>query len=1029
MTACAACGTENPDEARFCASCGASLAVAGRDVRKTVTVLFCDVAGSTALGERLDPEATRRLLGRYFEEVRPLIERHGGTVEKFVGDAVMAVFGLPAAHEDDALRAVRAAVEMRDALARLNDDTGSRLETRTGVNTGEVVAGEGPTLVTGDAVNVAARLEQAAPPGEILIGATTHALVRDAVEATPVDALELKGKAEPFSAWRVERVIEGAPAVARRLDAPLVGRKRELEQLLVEFAHASEERACRLVTIVGEAGLGKSRLSRELRDAVGDEATVLVGRCLPYGEGITYWPLVEIVRAATGGRAVVDLLAGRDDADWISERVASVVGGAEVPTASDEIALAVRKLLEHLARGRPLIVEIDDVQWGESRLLDLLETVSLLARDAPILLVCLARPEHLDHRPGWPGTRLQLEPLSADESGRLLAGLDPLPDDARARIAETAAGNPLFLEQMTALAAQAGNGTTLALPPSIDALLAARLDRLEAHERAAIESASVVGQEFWSGAVRELSPAGSQVGSALLGLVRRQLIEPSESVFEDEDGFRFVHLLVRDAAYRAMPKELRAALHERFAGWVEAKDRARGSTYDEIVGYHLEQAFRYREEVGLLDEPSRALRERAAERLRRAGDRAYARADMPAAASLLLRASALLEEGDRRRVDLSGNLVGALFELGDFAAVREVLADARGVAERLADPGLLAHVRLGEAWEDLTSSRIDLPRARRELNELIGIFEAAGDDGGLAEGWFLISTCDWLESRAAVAEEACEQALEFARKAGDRWLEMEITTQILIAISHGPTPVEEGLRRCRALVEAARGVPTVEAAVLRAQGRLHAMQGDFPLARSEMVRGVEIIAELGLRVHAESSRGQGVAFVESLAGDLEAAENALRASYQALDEMGETGFLSTTAAVLGTILAERGQADEALRLADKSRELSAGGDVASQIGWRWARGRALARTGELDEAERLLREATDLSERTDFANLRADSHSYLAETLWLGGRSDEAAAALRRAIELYDAKGNVVQAARMQALLDGLSAQQLAQRD
>jgi class 3 adenylate cyclase/predicted ATPase len=989
----------------------------GQGVRKTVTVLFSDVTGSTALGEQLDAEVTRRVLARYFDEARAVIERHGGEVEKFIGDAVMGVFGVPTAHEDDALRGVRAAVEMRDAVDRLNELGGPVLEVRTGLNTGEVVAGAGEVLVTGDAVNIAARLEQTAAPGEILIGTTTHELVRDAVEADPIELLELRGKAQPVAAWRLRRVIEGAPALARRLDAPLVGRRGELERLVAEFEDARDEQACRLITIVGEAGIGKSRLSRELVSAVGDEATCLAGRCLPYGDGITYWPLVEIVRQAAPN-GIAQLLAGRDDATWIGERVAAVVGESELPTVADEIVVAVRRLVEHIGRRRPLVVEIDDIQWAEARFLELIETVTLLSRDAPVLLVCLARPELLERRPDWPGPIVQLGPLTPAESAELMAdlGTEPVGDEARGRIADTAGGNPLFIEQLVAMAAQDGNGSRLAVPPSIDALLTARLDRLDRGERDAIERASVVGYEFWAGAIRRLSPEGTEIGSPLLGLARKHLIRPHRSSFPDEDAFRFEHILIRDAAYHGMPKELRADLHMRFAEWVEAKEAERASRQDEIVGYHLRRAYLYRSELGLLDEGSAALAERAVDRLAGASERALARGDLPAVASLLSHARALVPEGDRRRAVLAKDLVPALAQVGNVAGAEAVAEEANEIANGLDDVRLRAHVRLGVLSLRLAGPNADLASTRRELNELLTVFEEAEDEVGLARTWSRVSDCDWLESRAASAEEAVGRSLAHARRAGDRWREMDALNSIATILSHGPTPVEEAIGRCEGLLGQAEGAPLVEAGLLRALGRLHAMQGDFERARDEMSRGVQTLEDFGLRVHAESARGQGMAFVDAKAGDVTAAERALRESYQALEEMGETSFLSTVAAVYGLLLVEVGRLDEAAGMAEASRRNAAPEDAASQVAWRSVRARLLARGGETEEAERVVREAVALADRTDFLNLRADTMSCLAEVLWLGGRSREAGSALRRAIDIYEAKGNLVDAGRLRAL-------------
>ena len=459
MTGCPACGAENPTDARFCNACGERLVVADAsgEVRKTVTVVFCDVTGSTALGERLDPEALRRVMGRYFGVMTEAIERHGGTVEKFIGDAVMAVFGIPATHEDDALRAVRAAADMQEGLLRLNKelerDQGATLTCRIGVHTGEVVAGDASlrqALVTGDAVNVAARLEQGAPPGEALISDATLRLVRDAVLVEEVDPLDAKGKTEPVPAHRLVGVHEGAAGVARRLDAPMIGRERPLEQLTRAFDEVEADRICHLFTVLGPAGVGKSRLVQEAIDRIGDRAAVLRGRCLSYGEGITYWPLVEIVRGALGpdGEADPDLssaiataLSPDPAAAAIAARVAQLVGTtSDVSIPAEEIAWAIRRFFEVLAAARPLVVAVDDLHWAEPGLLDLLDHVADLSRDAPILLVCMARPELLDERPDWGGGKLHattaaLEPLSQTESTSLidnLLGSDALDSAARA---------------------------------------------------------------------------------------------------------------------------------------------------------------------------------------------------------------------------------------------------------------------------------------------------------------------------------------------------------------------------------------------------------------------------------------------------------------------------------------------------------------------------------------------------------------------------------------------------------------------
>src|SRR5712691_8220599 len=431
-------------------------------VRKTVTVLFCDLVDSTHLGERLDAESLRVLLGRWFETMREPIERHGGTVEKFIGDAVMAVFGVPQVHEDDALRAVLAAVEMRAGIERLNAELRAErrpeLRIRIGVNSGEVVAGEGATtLVTGDAVNTAKRLEQAAGAGEILIGSQTRRLVENAAQLEPAGTIAAKGKRQQVDAWRVLGAIAGATAFARRLDAPLVGRGSELAFLRNELGAVEHDRMCRLVTVFGGAGIGKSRLATEFVDELGDHAAVLTARCLPYGDGITFLPLTELVRSAGGEDAIRAAVADEPDGALVVERVSGTIDPALKPVSAEETFWAIRRMLETLAGERPLVVCLEDVHWAQPTFLDLLEYVAGWSRDAPIVLLCLARPELLELRPHWGGASLTLGPLTEEESEQLLDELTeewPLTPEARAQVAEAAEGNPLFLEQMVAMLAE-----------------------------------------------------------------------------------------------------------------------------------------------------------------------------------------------------------------------------------------------------------------------------------------------------------------------------------------------------------------------------------------------------------------------------------------------------------------------------------------------------------------------------------------------------------------------------------------------
>ena len=618
MLTCPACGRDNPDGSSFCNACGADLAepaAAEREYRKVVTLLFCDVVGSTALGESTDPEALRALLGRYFDEMKAIVERHGGTVEKFIGDAVMAVFGVPQLHEDDALRAVRAAVEMRDALPVLG------VEARIGVNTGEVVVGTAERLATGDAVNVAARLEQAAGAGEVLLGAETAALVRDAVETEELE-LELKGKSEPLVAHRLVSLQAQAPAFARRFDAQLVGRERELRRLQEAFGQAGEDRSCQLFTLLGTAGVGKSRLTAEFIGSL-DGARVVRGRCLPYGEGITYWPVIEVLKQLPPAREL-DL----DPAAVAA--IEGLLGDEPAVSSTEEIPWALRTLLESAAASAPVVVVFDDIHWAEPAFLDLIEHVADLSRAAPILLLCLARPELLERRPGWGGGKLNattvlLEPLSATQTDELLErllGEATLDEELRERIRDAAEGNPLFVEEMVAFVEASGD-SEVTVPGTIQALLAARLDQLEPGERGVLERGSVEGRVFHRGAVQALAPEETQVESRLTGLVRKELVRPDKAQLTGEDAYRFRHLLIRDAAYEALPKATRAELHELFADWL-AEHGLELVELDEILGYHLEQAHRYRTELG---EENGGLGVRAAERLTSAGRRSLMMGD------------------------------------------------------------------------------------------------------------------------------------------------------------------------------------------------------------------------------------------------------------------------------------------------------------------------------------------------------------------------------------------------------------------
>ena len=697
-----------------------------------MTVLFCDVTGSTALGESTDPEALRALLARYFERMQGIVESHGGTVEKFIGDAVMAVFGVPVAHEDDALRACRTAAEMRDALPELG------VQARIGVNTGEVVTGTSERLATGDAVNVAARLEQAAEPGEVLLGVETMRLVEDAVEAEPVELLQLKGKREPVPAFRLFRVGE---VPERPHGGVFVGREREQDEIADAWVRAGAEQRCELVTVVAEAGVGKTRLAAEALDRLG--ARVVRGRCLSYGEGITYSPVVEVVRR----------IEARPSDRAAAAAIASLLGETEAGTSAEEIAWAFRKLLEEQA---PLVCVFEDIHWGEETFLDLVEHVALLSAGAQVLLLCTARPELLERRHSWP-VALRLAPLEPAEAGRLVP--ESLPAGLREKIARAAGGNPLFLTEMAAMAETADGEMTV--PPNLRALLIARLDQVDAAERRVLERGAVEGEIFHRGAVQALAPEERQVTARLAGLVRRELVRPERAQIPGDDGFRFRHVLIRDAAYDALPKSDRAELHGRFAAWLEEHGQNLVEL-DEILGHHLERAVLYRAELG---QPDTELAERAGERLAAAGRRAFWRGDNGAAARLLGRALTLLRP---IRLDVALEL--------DFSAVQPTQREAAAVADAAAERAYGAGDRAGEAAARVAAALYRLHGAEAAVEELealvqvaVPLLEQVQDHVGLVHVWHALGFgVANIHGRFEEFARAEEEALRHSRLAGER---------------------------------------------------------------------------------------------------------------------------------------------------------------------------------------------------------------------------------------------------------------------
>ncbi len=1063
---CGSCGRQNREGARFCDACAAPLAphcgqcaaelrpdaifcdacaapvgesAVPPEARKIVTVVFADLIGSTPLQERMDAESVRHVMGRFYEAMSGVLEEHGGRVAKFIGDAVMAVFGAPFVREDDAERAVRAAFAMVAILPSLNEEIeqawGVRIGMRTGVNTGEIVeSSEG--FVVGDPVNVAARLEQAASDGEVLIGEETWRLVRDKLTLERVADLDLKGKAEPVPAYRLVS-LDPPPAES---SAPFVGRDDELAKLADAFERAIADNCARLATVIGSPGVGKTRLAGELTSSAGSRALVLEARCEPAGTS-TFAPIADALReaaaideAAPDDAVTAALLAllppSQSDRERIASRAASVLGAGD-PGPPEETFWAVRRIFEALARELPLVLVLDDVHWAEPMLLDLIEHLADWTRDAPMLLLALARPELRETRPSLTqaGARealiVLLEGLDAESSVKLaedLLGADQLPAALTERILASSEGNPLFLRELVRMLVDDGvlrkddgswvvtvDATEIDVPPTIQALLSARIDRLPADERVVVERASVIGKHFYRGAVAALSPA--PVAHALDGhletLRRKELVEPEGTYWIDEPVFRFHHVLIRDAAYRRLLKETRAELHERFAEWLERKAGDLVGEHEEIIGYHLEQAHEYRRQLGPLDEQDRELGRRAAEHLAAAGRRAIERDDLAAAAPLLGRALGRLEAPDP---EILIDRCEALLDLGDVAAggpCVEELTRAAGTP-RLA------------AWADCfvgqLANLVD-PAHLRDTAERVAAaaerFEEIGDAAGAAKAHHVHAQTLGRLGQIGASEAALDRALAAAREAGDNRRSNSVLAGAPVAALWGPSPVTKASGRCLDVVRVLRittGSAAVEATALRCQAVLEALRGRADAARKMLDASRSTLEELGLR-HELAENDVFAGRVEQLSDNAPAAEAKLRSAYDELRRLGVDADAAYAAALLARSLLSLGRDQEAEELTHESERLG-GDDLKTAIAWRAVRGAAIARRGEVDESLRLAREAVALAEGTDALIDHADARRALGLALREAGRDAEAEAEVARAIELYESKGATAAAER-----------------
>jgi tetratricopeptide (TPR) repeat protein len=963
--------------------------------------------------------------------MREALESHGGTVEKFIGDAVEAVFGVPVAHEDDALRAVRSAWEMRERVAVLNEELERRFDVRIGVRigvmSGEVVAGDSSsrqTIVTGDAVNTAARLEQAAGSGEVLLGEPTYRLVRDAVQVEPVEPVAAKGKAQPVPAYRLVGVSGRPRGRGAGVGSLFFGREPELDELLRAWHAVSATGGCRCVTVVGEPGVGKSRLARELVERAGAE-TVLTGRCLSYGDGITWWPLAEVVREAAGisdehgsadARSRLDALVAADgEAAAVAVAIARAIGLEPGAASVEEVQWAFRRLLAILSRPRAILV-VDDLQWAEAPFAELVDSLPKSIRDAPLLVVCLARPELLE-RGAAPPNLLRLEPLkraaAETQAARLIteAGLSA---DLAERVSRTAGGNPFFAEEIVAMLR---DDPLASMPATVHQLLGDRLDRLQAAERGTLECAAIEGEVFHRGAVTAL--AGRGVSDDLQRLSERDFVRPARAQFVDERAFRFRHLLVRDAVYGATTKRLRATLHARFAEWLTGMAGTRLAEVEEIVGYHFEQAQRYLSELG---PGGPRFGVRAAGHLAAAGRRAAERGEATVAASLLGRAADLLDRDDPARLELVLDRSIALEKAGDSAVADPGLLEVAADADRLGRPALRVKAALERDFARLRAADQGLEtlafaqRAEAAASELGRL----GDVGGEARA-LTLATAGWTQAgRGLRAEETGRRALRLADAAGRDRDRADTLEWLSLALSDGPAPLAEFQEIVDELVRRGRESRSFEWLACLSEAEVLGPRGEVDLARDRVRHGRSVALELGLEVNAACASMQ-LAHAELLGGEVLESEQELRAAAADLERLGALNPLASVAAYLGLVLQTQGEHEEAETWAARAQELAAADDAEVAIFAAATHARAAVARGDAERAVESGQQALAAAEGVERVLLRTEALTACADALLCVGRHDEALAHLETALRLYERKGYVVAAKRTRRRLEELS--------
>jgi len=996
---CSTCGRENPDDAGFCSTCGSPLGDAtgsAREERKVITVLFADLVGFTSRSEQLDPEDVRATLTPYFTRLREELERRGGTVEKFIGDAVMAVFGAPTAHEDDPERAVRAALAIRDALGEMNEqEPALDLHLRVGINTGEALVSlgarplQGEGMAAGDVVNTGARLQAAAPVDGILVGEATHRATERAFEYRPADPIQAKGKVEPVTAWEaIQARSRYGVDVTRRVDTELVGRERELALLRDALDRARHQDEPQLVTLVGEPGIGKSRLVHELFVHIEEMPDLIAwrqGRCLPYGEGVSFWALGEMVKAEAGvletdpdgetatklDRMVAELLPDVDERNWVARSLRPLVGLARQrgsgEDVSDEAQAAWRRFLESLAERRATVLVFEDVHWADDGLLDFLDDLIDWTRDLPLLLLCTARPELLARRPDWGGGKLNaatisLAPLSDEETARLLAGLLDralIPAELQSALLARAGGNPLYAEEFARMAANrsAADLATVEPPGSVQGIIAARLDGLDPADKSVLHDAAVVGKTFWLGAVALIGGRDpSELERRLHGLERGRFVRRSRrSSVGSETEYAFLHLLVRDVAYGQIPRGARADKHRAAAEWIGSLSGERSEDRAELLAHHYLSALELSRAAGVdttdLETPARLA-------LRAAGDRAMALGACAAAGRAYAAAAELWPADDPERPRL-------LLELGraltlDRDAGREVLAEARDA--------LLA----------------------------------ANDVEAAAVAEFLIANSTWRLGRG---EEAREHFDRGAAMIEDRPPSVEVAqgkgflATYLMVTSQSREAIRVG-REALAIAEQV-GAEDIRAQTLNSVGTARVDLGDLG-GFDDIQRSIEVSEANNLPFHV--SRGYVNLGVSSfLAGDVRRALEAHQRGFEIVTRYGlESGIIWTKAEVAFDLFM-LGRWDEALEIVDAEiARMEAGAPHYIEVQHRQTRARMRLGRGDPEGALADADRGVEVGRNAQDLQALMPTLAERARILFQLGRREEAAAAIDEVLGSID---------------------------